>query len=179
MKSLAIKIGVLIIAFAIYRPIARWWVTPPETRAVWVEPLATWGHIAETSPLDPIRQEKVYLAVSKSNEQKHRLWEVFTSGKGHYGLATRYSTVEGAWIYTWLLAEDGKLRYVHDHTRDGGGMGTTYLAPGTGVDIYAVRNARLGFLREGNFIEGQPGHDNSPILVLEIDIGRSAPERFY
>ena len=174
----AVAIAILIAAFVVYRPIARWAVTPSETRAPWVEQLATigsgfHGH-AECSPsllLDPFSRESYGPIIVASNEQKRRLWEIYTSKKGRYGLASRYSTVEGAWIYNWLLVEDGKLRFIHDHTRDGG-------APATAVETYTLKGARLGFLSDSKFIEGQPGADDSPILVFELDTGRRKSARF-
>ncbi len=160
--KIGVTTAILITAFVVYRPIAKWAVTPSETRAPWVERLATYGtgfhsHY-ETAPLHLLGPDNLKI-VSQSNEQKRHLWEIYTSGKGCYGLASHYSTVEGARIYTWLLVEDGKLRFIHDHTQDGG-------APATAVDTYTLKGARLGFLRDYKFIEGQPGKENSTHTCL-------------
>ena len=174
----ALAIGVLILAFVLYRPIAKWAVMPSDTHASWVEPLATEGtglcRVSELWPASfqlPEMQER-YSPLIKANEQKRHLLATYFAGKGRYGLFRRYSTVEGAWIYTWLLVKDGHLRYVHDHTRDGG-------APATAVDTSIPKSVRVGFLRDGEFVEGAPGPKDSPIVVIELDIGRYDPARFY
>lgn len=163
----------------LYRPVAKWIVMPAETRASWVEPLVTVGtglhgrrDIPPLDRLPPEFRETYPPLVTKANEQKRRFWTTYMSGIGRYGLWQRYSTVEGAWIYIWLLAEDGALRYVHDHTRDGG-------AAATAVDTYTPKSAQLGFFRDGKFVQGAPASDDSPILVIQLDIGRYDPVRFY
>ena len=175
----AIAIGTLLLAFVVYRPIAKWAITPSDTRAAWVEPIATFGTglhgQVELPPFDrqpPVYGEMYSAIAIKANEQKRRLWTTYTSGSGRYGLFHRYSTVEGAWIYQWLLAEDGRLRFIRDTTRDGG-------APATAVHSYVPTKAGIGFLRDGTFIEGEPGPEDSPILVIQMDIGRYDPARFY
>lgn len=182
-KGALILIAALVAATAlnklVYRPIAKWVVTPSETRAPWVEALATYktgfDGISEIQPLDrasPVFREMHMEAILDANEQKRRLWTTYKSGQGRYGVLRRYSTVEGAFIYTWLLAEDGRLRYIHDRTRDGG-------AAATAVDTYTPISARMGFMRDEKFIEGEPAAEDSPILVIQLDIGRYSPARVY
>ena len=170
----AIVIGILLLLFFLYRPVAKWMVMPAETRASWVEPLATVGTgLHSQNEYSTIRSFDDPAIIAKANEQKRRLLAIHALGKGKYGLFMRYCTIEGDWIYIWLLAEDGKLRYVHDHTRDMG-------SPPTAVDTYTSQSARLGFMRKGKFVEGEPGPKDSLVLVIQLDESiRSGGAIFY
>src|ERR1019366_4361286 len=124
-------------------PVARWIVTPSAVRASWVAPLAdaAWFRSDPELPTFGRPPEELYQhfdAVLEANDQKRRLFRAAQSGQGKFGLFRRYSTVEGRPILTWLLVEDGRVTYVHDHTDDGG-------APATAVDTHTPKTVKLGF----------------------------------
>jgi hypothetical protein len=165
-----IAVVCLVAALLLYRPVARWIVTPSAVRASWVEPVADaryFGFHAElpTFGEDPHKAYEHFDAVLQANEQKRRLYRAAQDHKGKFGLFRRYSTVEGDPIFTWLLVEDGRVTYVHDHTRDGG-------AAATAVDTHTPKTFKLGFMRDHKFIEGDPTPNDSQKVVLELDIGK-------
>lgn len=171
--------ALVLIVFFIYRPVVKWIVSPWDTRASWVEPLATFGSGVHSNPefppfarLRPGMEEEQKL-ILKSNKQKLKVIETFKAGKGRYGVLQRHSTVEGAWIYTWLIANEGKLTYIRDTTRDGG-------APPWSVHSYPVKSFRIGHIEKSKFVEGIPTETDSPMIVLELDTDRyGGPSRFY
>ena len=178
MKRTEIIIGILVVIFIAYRPVVKWFSMPSVTRADWVESLATLGIGAaranELPPWDGHSQEnqRDYSAIVKANDQKRHLMEVFNSGKGHYGLLQRYSTVEGQPIYSWLIVEDGKMKFIEDCTRDGG-------APPTAIHVSTPKSVRVGFYRNGKFIESTPSSQDSPVRIIQLDIGKYDLVKFY
>jgi len=174
-----VAVGVVVVVVMLYRPVLRAMVMPAETRAAWVEPLATvgteWAHVAEIPPLEqipPVSRGKCEV-VEQADAQKRKLLAVYRSGKGKYGVMRQFPTVEGKWISAWLLAEDGRLRYVRDRTHDDGGTPLD-------VETSEVKGVRVGFSSAWKFVEGEPTAKDSPILILELDVaGRSEPVKFY
>lgn len=151
---------------------------PAETRASWVHPLATSEtglysvrELPRSKVQHPTMDDR-YSSLEEANEQKRDFISTYYSGEGKSGLLRRYSTVEGARIYSWLLVDEGKLKYVKDSTRDGG-------AAATAVDSYVPKALRVGFLKDGKFIEGEPSANDSIVIVIELDIGRHYNVKFY
>jgi len=168
MKRFAKIVGILLLAWIIYRPVTHFLCLPSAARASWVEPLATTGTGYRQKELftggEDVR--KVYDdldPVFAASEQKRKLYATFKSGRGKVGLLRKYSTVEAQPILAWVLVQDGRVTYVKDCSRDGG-------APPWAVYKRAPLDFKLGFMREGAFVEGEPSSTNSPVLVFQIRV---------
>jgi hypothetical protein len=142
---------------------------PRAVHSSWVERLATTGTgyagIRELFPggEDAHRAYPNAEAVFKASEQKRRFFKLLTAGRGRMGLFRRFSTVEGDPISEWLLVEDGKLTYVHDSSRDAG-------AKPWAVYVWSPVEFAVGFMREHNFVEGEPASTDSPVLVYQLRV---------
>lgn len=178
MKYIGIFCVAAILIVIVDRIGARWFAAPEVTRAPWVETLATLGtrewRQRELPPWDQFSREDYtdFDALLNANNQKKKLYEMFKSGKGCFGLKRRYSTVEGDWIYEWLIVEDGNMTVIQDSTRDGG------FSP-SAVYIYVPKTVLTGFYKNGEFVEGEPSSEDSPIRVVQLDVGRSRSIEFY
>lgn len=169
MKRFAQVVGILLVAWIIYRPVTHFACLPRAVRASWVEPLATTGtayRFAQelfTGGEDARKVHGENKAVFVASEQKRKFYATFKSGTGKAGLLRRYSTVESKPILAWVLVQDGKITYVEDCSRDGG-------APPWAVYNRVPLDFKLGFMCEGRFVEGEPASTDSPVIVFQIRV---------
>ncbi len=161
-----IVVGSFLLAWLLYRPVIHFFCIPWATYASWVDEHYDRGLLFDQHLPDDfaqsIRQTPGMPMIEESNRQKRKLYEMFKSGNGHYGLYRRLSTVEGDPIYDWLIVENGKMFYIEDASHDDG-------APPWHITKRAINAVHLGFLRSGKFNEGQPGPTDSPVLFLMAD----------
>jgi len=103
-----------------------------------------------------------YREIDIENNKKRNVYRAYISQNGKTGLSRSYSTVEGRPIFTWLLIDNGKARFISDSSNDGG-------APPWAINEFVPQTIKLGFFREGNFIEGEPSATDSPLIVLQVE----------
>jgi hypothetical protein len=169
MKRFAKIVGILLLAWIIYRPVTHFLCVPSAVRASWVEPLATTGtrfyHQRElfTGGEEALKVWDELEPVFSANDQKRKLFATVKSGVGSRGLLRRYSTVEGRPILAWVLVQDGRITFVKDCSRDGG-------APPWAVYKRVPLDFSLGFMRENKFVEGEPSPADSPVIVFQIQV---------
>jgi len=109
----------------------------------------------------PDEDTNVLNLVFKANDQKRKLYTMYTTGKGEYGLSRQYSTVEADPIETWLLVQDSKVTFIKDSSHDGG-------APPYAIHTRTPLKIKLGYLHDRKFIEGEPASTDSPVIVFKL-----------
>lgn len=167
-EPILIGAGGILLALFLYKPAKRVAMTPLAVHASWVEPLRE-SRLGRRSVLgmsdDKTAREywgdEMVDDIERVNEQKRRLFATWQSGRGKMGLSCRFSTVEGDPIFVWVLVENGSARFIQDDMQDA-------WRSSAGVETLTAKAMRLGFYREGKFVEGEPGPRDSPIIVLEL-----------
>ena len=160
-------IGSIVLALLLYKPVKRLMMTPFAVHSSWVEPhrKSPFGRVRELGVADDETARGKYGdgvvdGIEQVNAQKRRLFAIYQKGQGKMGISCRYSTVEGDPIFTWLLVEDGNARFVDDDTYDTWGSRK--------VATHPLKSMRLGFTRDGKFVEGEPAPADSPVIVIEL-----------
>lgn len=169
----------IVLALLLYKPVKRLAMTPLAVHSSWVEPHRKnpfgqrWGEL-EVGDGKTAREyygDNAVDAIEPMNEQKRRLFATYRKGQGKMGISHRYGTVEGDPIFTWLLVENGSARFVEDDTHDTWGSRT--------VATHTLKGIRLGFMRDGKFVEGEPAATDSPIVVLELDYQKGGRDIYH